>query len=188
MERLSIISSKWHHEENLTSGTSLIEEYDALSEQAKEKRRKAYDLSCQAKAKRALKKDCVPLLTLDKCEKLIQNHNIKTKALKLIMSKCIININKTKKEIDDILTWCLSAIIESQSTPGKEYDVTIIFRDGTPIEWECNCTYHRDSQLKNNNWICKHCYSVILASSEEGKNSIDKYKEKQDTENATNEE
>ena len=186
--------STWHHADNINHEAEhlnsagklrIIEDYDLLSEIDKMTRIQKYNKSVSAREKTEIENNAIPMLTLSKYEKFMRNQT-KRDALQIILKDGIINVcqmvQPQKSELDTKIIK-VDAVIASQKsldcveeTDKHEYIVNVVFHDGTPVEWKCECLAHQQLQIQKKNLMCKHCIVVLLELSVEGYKLIQKHK------------
>ena len=189
--------SSWHHLENLIrdpdnvnsdGNLRIIEEYDLLSDIDKQNRINAYNKSVSLREKKEIEKNAIPMLTMSKFEKFLRAQS-KRNAIEIILKDGVINVHQNihpqKSELDTKIIK-VSALIASQKSldlvvesEKHEYNVNVVFHDGTPVEWRCECLAHKQLLIQNKNFMCKHCIVVMLELSVEGQRLIAKHRQNQ---------
>ena len=193
----ALYQSTWQHEDSFINDSvhsngnqkfEIIEEYDLLSDIDKLKRMKAYEKSVNDREKKEIETNAIPMLTWSKCAKFIQNQQ-KQNAIQIILKDGIINVRQDRQQSQNESTVKIIkvyALIASQKSldckeecEKREYNVFVVFHDGTPVEWNCQCLAQRNFQTQKKNLMCKHCVVVMLELSIEGQDLLNKERQKQ---------
>ena len=197
----ALYQSTWQHEDSFIKESvdsnknkehgnekfEIIEEYDLLSEIDKLKRMKAYEKSVNDREKKEIEKNAIPMLTWSKCAKFIQNQQ-KQNAIQIILKDGILNVRQDREQLQnesDVKIIKVYALIASQKSldckeecEKQEYNVFVVFHDGTPVEWNCECLAQQNFQVQKKNLMCKHCVVVMLELSIEGQDLLSKERQK----------
>ena len=172
----ALYRASWHHANNLNN-KSLIEQYDRLPKKDKMERRKRYEKAVERRTKTDIDKNCVALLTLDKVDKFVRSH-IKKNAMECILQDKILIIEQKSLDKQDGETYIklTGSIAGGTSEEEKIYELNIVFHDGTPTTWECECDYFINVHNARKPLMCKHLYAAILEVSTQGQKQILKHK------------
>ena len=172
----------WHHVTDLVEGKELLEQYNLLSIEDKNKRIKRYNQSIARRIKTEIENNAIPRLTFTKCKNIIHNKQI-TDAIKIIKNDGLLNVVQERHEPSDELQSQIikvEAMVLSQTAlelneeMQDHYTVNMTFEDGTPVDFECNCKAYKQNKTQNNMMLCKHCAVVIIELSLDGQAMLKK--------------